>query len=54
MGNDGFDPSTDCIWYTSWICDGCRDPENCASYIPKQVKAKVEVKQDKQLTLFDL
>lgn len=43
-----------CEWYCSWLCDGCCDPENCASYIPKQVKEELEVKEYKQLTLFEL
>lgn len=44
----------DCEWYCSWICDGCCDPESCANYIPKQVKPEVEVKEYKQLKLFDI
>lgn len=43
-----------CDNYSSWLCDGCCDPENCASYIPKQVKEELEVKEYKQLTLFEL
>lgn len=49
MGN-----AIECEWYCSLLCDGCCDPENCANYIPKQVKEELEVKKYKQLTLFEL
>lgn len=47
-----------CLWYTEWLCAGCcgteEEGENCASYIPRVVRAEVEVKVDKQLKLFDI
>lgn len=39
-----------CLWKTYWLCGDCDGDESCPNYI----KEEVEVKQDKQLTLFEL
>lgn len=51
----------ECADYVEWLCDHCDDANKsrCASYTPPvkvkiEVKAGLEVKQDKQLTLFEL
>ena len=43
----------DCEDWSDWLCECC-DTTKCASYKPPEVKPEVEVKQDKQLTLFEL
>lgn len=50
-----------CDNYTGWLCDHCDEANTrkCASYTPPvkvkdEVKPKVEVKEYKQLKLFDL
>lgn len=52
---------SDCLEYTEWLCDHCDEANTrkCASYTPPvkvkdEVKAGLEVKQDKQLKLFEL
>ena len=52
---------TDCAEWVEWLCDHCDEANKsrCASYTPlvkvkDEVKAELEVKQDKQLKLFDL
>lgn len=46
-----------CLWYTEWLCDGCRGTEEdgryCASYIPEK-RVSTEEKKDNQLKLFDI
>ena len=39
-----------CMWYTEWLCGDCEGTEDCPNYIKKEV----EVKRDKQLTIFDI
>lgn len=39
-----------CMWYTEWLCGDCEGDEECPNYI----KEEVEVKRDKQLTIFDI
>lgn len=39
-----------CLWKADWLCGDCEGNESCPNYI----KEEVEVKQDKQLTLFEL
>lgn len=39
-----------CLWKADWLCGDCEGDESCPNYI----KEEVEVKQDKQLKLFDL
>lgn len=43
-----------CLWWCSWLCDGCCDPDRCASYIPRDVKVEVEASIGKQLTMFNI
>ena len=52
---------TDCANYVGWLCDHCDEANNsrCASYTPPvkvkdEVKPILEVKEYKQLKLFDL
>lgn len=51
----------ECEEYVEWLCDHCDEANTrkCASYTPPvkvkdEVKPILEVKQDKQLTLFEL
>lgn len=51
----------ECGDYVEWLCDHCDEANKskCASYVPlvkvkDEVKVELEVKQDKQLTLFEL
>jgi hypothetical protein len=51
----------DCAEWVEWLCDHCDDANKriCASYMPlvkvtDEVEETLEVKQDKQLTLFEL
>ena len=51
----------ECAEYVEWLCDHCDEANKsrCASYTPlvkvkDEVKAGLEVKRDKQLTLFEL
>ena len=48
----GIDKGEECGNYTGWLCDDV-SCDGCASYIPSD-KVEVEIKKDKQLTLFDL
>ena len=52
---------SDCLEYTEWLCSHCDESNTrkCASYTPPvkvkdEVKVELELKQDKQLTLFEL
>ena len=52
---------SDCLEYTEWLCSHCDElnTRKCASYVPlvkvkDEVKVELEVKQYKQLTLFEL
>lgn len=51
----------ECEEYVEWLCDHCNEANarKCASYTPPvkvkiEVKPEVEVKEYKQLKLFDL
>ena len=52
---------SDCLEYTEWLCSHCDEANamKCASYTPPvkvkdEVKPKLEVKEYKQLKLFEL
>lgn len=52
---------SDCLEYTSWLCSHCDEANarKCASYTPPvkvkdEVKPKIEVKEYRQLKLFEL
>lgn len=52
---------TDCADYVEWLCSHCDETNarKCASYTPPvkvkdEVKEELEVKEYKQLTLFEL
>ena len=51
----------DCAEYTEWLCSHCNESNTrkCVSYTPSvkvkiEVKAELEVKEYKQLKLFEL
>ena len=53
--------AAECAEYTEWLCDHCDEANKsrCVSYTPPikvkdEVKVELEVKQYKQLKLFDL
>jgi len=52
---------SDCLEYTEWLCSHCDElnTRKCASYTPPvkvkiEVKLEVEVKEHKQLKLFEI